>query len=291
MRPVQGISFQTTYGWAKTLGLVPQGWTNPLDRDADYTEAYLSVKHDLHTNGTFELPFGPNKLFLGNSSGWLARLTERWQMSVIYNAFSGNPRTVIGAHMFYAVGEQTLDRGQSRLDIVSPLFDNRMKGHAQWDGPTNDTGTYYGDKFMFVPDPQCALTNKNDSMGFNLFTNGSCTLNALAIRNSDGTPGAILLQNPLPGHKGNMPLSLRSLGKWRFDMNLGKTFRLTESKSLQVRFDATNVLNHPDLSDSQPQTGQNINDAGIVFGRIPDKGGSLTGSTPRRLQAQVRFTF
>ena len=88
-----------------------------------------------------------------------------------------------------------------------------------------------------------------------------------------------------------MPLSLRSLGKWRLDANLGKTFRLSESKSLQVRFDATNLLNHPDLSDSQPQTGQSINTAGVVFGRIPDKGGSLTGSNPRRLQAQLRFTF
>jgi hypothetical protein len=291
MRPVQGISFQTTYGWAKTLGLIPQGYTDPLDRDADYTEAYLSVKHDLHTNGTFELPIGPNKLFLGNSSGWLARLTERWQISVIYNAFSGNPRTIIGAHMRYAVGEQTLDRGQNRLNIVSPNFDNQMKGHAVWNGENNDTGLYYGNKFTFVQDPQCALTNKTDSMGFNLYTNGSCTLNALAVRNPDGTPGEIMLQNPLPGGVGNMPLSLRSLGKWRLDMNLGKSFRLTESKTIQVRFDATNLLNHPDLSDSQPQTGQNINDAGLVFGRIPDKGGSLTGSSPRRLQGQLRFTF
>ncbi len=291
MRPVQGISFQTTYGWAKTLGLIPQGYTDPLDRDADYTEAYLSVKHDLHTNGTFELPIGPNKLFMGNSSGLVARLVERWQMSVIYNAFSGNPRTIIGGHMRYAAGTQTLDRGQNRLDIVSPDFDNQMKGHAQWDGPNNDTGTYYGDKFTFVPDPQCALTNKTDTMGFNLFTNGSCTLNAIATRNPDGTAGPIMLQNPLPGGVGNMPLSLRSLGKWRLDANLGKTFRISESKSLQVRFDATNLLNHPDLSDSQPQTGQSINTPGVVFGRIPDKGGSLTGSNPRRLQAQLRFTF
>lgn len=166
-----------------------------------------------------------------------------------------------------------------------------MKGHAQWDGPNNDTGTYYGNKFTFVQDPQCALTNKTDTMGFNLFANGSCTLNAIAIRNPDGTAGPIMLQNPMPGGVGNMPLSLRSLGKWRLDANLGKTFRISESKSLSVRFDATNLLNHPDLSDSQPQTGQSINTPGVVFGRIPDKGGQLTGSNPRRLQAQLRFTF
>ena len=68
--PYKGISFQTTYGWAKTLGLIPQGYTDPLNRDADYTEAYLSVKHDFHTNGTFELPIGPNKLLWVTAPVW-----------------------------------------------------------------------------------------------------------------------------------------------------------------------------------------------------------------------------
>ena len=291
LRPVQGISFQTTYAWAKTMGLPTSGYTNPLDRNADYAEAYLSVKHDFHTNGTFELPLGPNKLLFRNSTGWTARLLERWQISMIYNAFSGNPRTLIGGHMLYAGGLQTLNLGQSRLQIVSPDFDLQTKGKAAWDGPNHDTGTYYGKQFILTPDPQCALTNNTDTMGFNLFANGSCTLNAVAKQNPDGTPGAIMLQNPLPGQVGNMPLSLRSLGKWRLDANVGKTFRISESKSVAIRFDATNVLNHPDLSDNQPQTGQSVNTPGVVFGRIPDKGGSLTGTTPRTLQGQLRFTF
>jgi hypothetical protein len=291
LRPVQGISFQTTYSWTKTLGLVPQGYTDPLDRDADYTYQYLHVQHDLHSNGTFELPIGPNKLLFGNTSGWVARMIERWQMSVIYNVFSGNPRTLIGAHMRYATGLQTLDQGQNRLNIVSPNFDNEMRGHAEWNGPNNDTGTYYGDRFVLTPDPQCAITNVTDSMGFNLFANGSCTLNAIAVRNPDGTAGEIMLQNPLPGGRGNMPLSLESPGKWRLDANLGKTFRISESKSLTVRFDATNLMNHPDLSDFQPQTGQSVNTNGVIFGRIPDKGGSLTGGLTRRIQGQLRFNF
>jgi hypothetical protein len=291
LRPVQGISFQTTYAWAKTMGLPTSNYTNPLDRNADYAEAYLSVKHDFHLNGSFELPLGPNKLLFGNSSGWAARLMERWQVSMIYNAFSGNPRTLIGGRMLYAGGTQTLNFGQSRLQIVSPEFDLQTKGQARWDGPNNDTGTYYGKQFILTPDPQCALTNKTDTMGFNLFANGSCTLNAVAKQNPDGTAGAIMLQNPLPGQVGNMPLSMRSLGKWRLDANVGKTFRISESKSVAIRFDASNVLNHPDLSDNQPQTGQSVNTPGVVFGRIPDKGGSLTGTTPRTLQGQLRFTF
>ena len=295
LRPFRGFSAQTTYIWAKTLGLVIGGYTDPLNRNADYAPPYQAVKHDLRTNGTFEVPIGPNKLLFANSSGWAARLIERWQMSFIANASSGNPRTIIGAPMFYATGNQNLDAGQNRVNIVSPLFDQSMKGHVLWNGPNNDTGTYYGsNKFTNVPDPQCALTNKTDTLGFNLFANGSCTLQALAVKNADGTTGPNLLQNPLPGTRGNMPFSLEAPGKWKFDINLGKTFRVTESKSLQVRMDAVNILNHPDIVDPDPQTGFSINSPGIVFGRIQTKstgGTGGAGGAQRSFQGQLRFTF
>ena len=106
-----------------------------------------------------------------------------------------------------------------------------------WNGPGNNSGLYYGDQFTFVPDPQCQITNRTDANGFNLFANGSCTLQAVAMRNPDGTTGPIVLQNPLPGHRGNMPFSLEAPGKWKFDANLSKRFRLTESKSLLFRLD------------------------------------------------------
>jgi hypothetical protein len=266
-RPIQGITFQTTYTFSKLLGLVNGtfSYTDPLDRDADYTYPYQNVTHDLRTNGTFELPIGPNKLVMGNSSGWIARAIEKWQTSVIFNTSSGNPRTVIAGHMFYAGGNQNLDGGQNRADVVSTLFDTHMKGHAEWNGAT---GSYYGvNKYAQVTDPQCSATgpvNHTDTMGVNLVSNagsgsGVCTLSAMALLNPDGTLGPIVLQNPLPGHRGTMPMSLEALGKWRFDANIGKSFRITESKSLSIRMDVTNVLNHPDLIDPDPQTGSSIN--------------------------------
>ena len=290
LRPTQGISFQSTYIFAKTLGIVPQNWTDPLNRNADYAPPYQAVRHDIRTNGTFDLPIGPGRLLLSKSSGWVARLIEHWQSGMIFNVSSGNPRTIIGAHMLYATGNQNLDSAQNRVDIVSAAFDQAMKGNVVWNGPANNSGLYYGDKFVFVPDPQCQLTNHTDSNGFNLFGNGSCTLNAVAMKNADGT-SAIVLQNPLPGHRGNMPFSLEAPGKWKFDANLSKRIRLTESKSLQFRIDAQNVLNHPDVADPQPQTGQSINTGGIIFGQIPSKGGSGSGALPRNFQLQLRLDF
>jgi hypothetical protein len=118
------------------------------------------VTHDWRSNGTIELPIGPNKLLFGNSSGWLGRALERWQL------------------------------------------------------------------------------------------------------------GAIL--------KFEMP------GNIRFDSNLSKSFRVTETKSIQLRFDATNVLNHPNPNPVTPVI--SINDAN--FGYLTN---AKTGN--RTFQGQLRLSF
>jgi hypothetical protein len=62
---------------------------------------------------------------------------------------------------------------------------------------------------------------------------------------------------------------------------LSKTFRITESKSLQIRVDATNVLNHP--TPNAP----NLAVSGTTdFGQI-----SAKGTQTRNFQGQVRFSF
>jgi hypothetical protein len=90
---------------------------------------------------------------------------------------------------------------------------------------------------------------------------------------------------------GNAPFTLEAPGKWKFDANISKSFRLSESKSLQLRVDIENVLNHADVGDSQPITGQSINTDGIIFGQISSKGGNGSGASPRAFQGQLRFTF
>jgi len=116
--------------------------------------------------------------------------------------------------------------------------------------------------------------------------NGSCTLDALALRNPDGTAGQIVLQNPLPGHRGTLGRNTIELpGTRQFDANLSKTFRITESKSLQFRMDATNVLNHPNVNNPNLDLTNSTN-----FGQISSKQTNPV-SNPRQFQAQLRFNF
>jgi len=280
LRPTYGLSWQTTYTFSKNLGISGTA-TDPTDRNGDYTYTNNDRKHEFRSNGTFELPVGPNKLLFGNSSGMIARAIERWQTSVIFNWNSGSPQDItmtsgiLNFANFYANGVP---------DKVGAF--PATSGTVRWDGLNNSAGnahggTYFGgpNQFVSIDDPQCAAI-KTDSMGFNMNTNGSCTINALALMNPDGTTGPIIFQTPQPGRRGTGGQNtMRNPGNWSFDANLSKTFRVTESKALQVRIDTTNVLNHP------APGGPNLNIFDGNFGNITTKTGN------RAFEGSLRLTF
>jgi hypothetical protein len=258
------------------------GYTDPLQRDADRQRG-IDNEHNLRMNGTFELPIGPNRLLLGNSSGWLARAIERWQASFILNMSSGQPSSIGGAGtMRYANGR-----------FVATEYWAVPKGQAQWDGPNNNTGRFFGDRFVTVRDPQCANTAVVAATLASF-----CTLNGLAERVEPGSPGGTVapdgstirnvLVNPLPGEFGTVgPRILDSWGQFFLDANIQKTFQISESKSLSLRLDSTNILNHPQLATP------NFNVGNTAFGNIASKGGALFAGPPvqRNFQGQVRLTF
>ena len=262
MRPIQGLSFQGTYVGSKALELSgssylgPTRFTNPTDRNMDYTLNANNVTHDFRSYGTFELPFGPGKLFFRNTSGVAARLLEGWQTSFIVNLSTGQPLTVAAGNMLYTNGVP---------DVVG-AFPNG--GRVQWNG---DFGNYYADgAFGKVADPQCSLVAVD--------LKPYCTLQAV----TNAKTGQIVLQNPQPGTRGTLGRqTLEMPGQWSFDTAMSKTVRIRETKSLQIRLDATNILNHPipnapnvDLNSSNP------------FGFIQSKGDQI-----RQFKGQVRLTF
>ena len=226
VRPTPGTSVQATYTWAKSMELPGTGWTDPLDRDADYRIASNNRGHELRMNGMFELPMGPNKLVLGNSSGALARVIENWRVSWTANVFSGAPATI---------GAQSMLYGNGTPDVVGPWDVNGGKVHwGENIGGQGLGGTYFGSvgTYKVVTDPACApggLLDTTDKMGFNIrtgVTNG-CPLTAIADSSNQ-----IVLQNPAPGKRGTLgQQTIIGPGSWTMDGSLSKQFRITESKS------------------------------------------------------------
>jgi len=269
MRPTQGLSFQTTYVWSRALQIAPSGYTDPLNRDNDYILAPTHVTHDFRSNGTFALPIGPNKLLFRNSSGWLARTVEGWQASFIVNLNAGTPTSITSSYLQNGTtASPTGLYANSVPDVVGPVPVKDF-GKVRWDG---NYGSYFEpNRFTKVVDPQCG------AVGADL--KPYCTLQAVA----DVKTGQILLQNPKPGTRGSLGQQTMELpGQWSFDAAMSKLIRIQESKSFEVRLDATNVFNHP--VPNSPTL--NINDNVNAFGFIQSKGNQI-----RQFKARLRFNF
>jgi hypothetical protein len=266
LRPTRGLTNQLTYTWSRNLGagfpgadLLGQVFTDPLDRHGDYALLPDTRVHDVRSNGTFILPFGPNQLFFGSSSGTVARIIEGWQLSWIVNLSSGAPLDVTAQNMLYNNGTP---------DIVGPF--DLTGGEVRFTGATS--GTYFNTAdFTQVRDPQCAGVTTQQAL------RDACTLNAIA----DARTGLPLLQHPLPATRGSLgQRAVYGPGRWRFDASMSKSFRVRESMNVQVRVDATNVLNHPEPANPI----LNLNNAN--FGVI-----SAKSNLTRELQGQLRISF
>jgi hypothetical protein len=174
---------------------------------------------------------------------------------------------------------------------------------VKW-GVKSATGNIEGDyfdrtKWVKVEDPQCfSITAAQNLNGLATGATPRCTLQAIARIVPAGTAGAIanidgngnsgkyVLQNPLPGKQGNLGQNvLRGLPIWRFDSNISKAFKITESKSLQFRLDVFNILNH--AQPGAPNLSINNGTTPTPFGQIASK----NGGTNRYLQGQLRFQF
>jgi hypothetical protein len=263
LRPVRGISTQTTYTWSKNLGVygeVGRNYTDPRDRHSDYAVLPDSRNHDLRTTGTFTLPIGPNRLLFGNSSGTLARILEQWSFSWITNMTTGSPVSIAAQSMLYANGTAL------RVGDFEPTA-----GKVEYFQQGNSIANYFGvGRYTPVRDPQCDLVTTLQTLRDN------CTLNALA----DAKTGQVVLRNPLPGERGMSLNTAEAPGRWRFDANLAKSIKMSETKTLQLRFDARNVLNHAEPTNPV----LDINSAN--FGQISSK-----NTQHREFQGQLKLLF
>jgi len=217
-----------------------------------------SRTHDFRTNGTFALPIGPNKLLLGNSSGVWARIIENWQTSWIINLTSGAPTSIAAQSNLYANGTAS---------VVGPFA--KDSGNVEYDSGT--TWNYFPKgAYNVVTDPQCAQVTALQGLS------GQCTLDAVA----DAT-NRVVLQHPAPGTRGTMgQRTVEGPGQWRFDAGLQKSFKISESKTVQVRMDARNILNHPE--PNAPTLSINNTNFGTISGKT---------NLHRQFQAQLRLTF
>jgi hypothetical protein len=264
LRPTAGVSFQSTYTWSKNLG-VTGTYTDPFDRAADYSLLPSNRAHAWVTYGSYDLPFLKNQ-----TSGLVKRLLDGWQTSWITRVQSGQPLSITAQSMLYANGVPDVV-GNFDFNDVGTLWPHGAK-----------QGDYFSNKYVAVRDPQC---NNVATVLQSL-----CTLEAIALASD---PTQLVFATPAPGKQGNFGRNrIVSPTRWFVDMAISKYIRISEGKSVNIRVDATNILNHPTESGTLGSSGMRlvfptppITAIGATFGDLPYKVGGRT------FQFMARFTF
>ncbi len=281
LRPTHGIYFQTTYTWSKNMGNSGGLSPDPRNLRTGYVLLDSDRPHNWVTYGTFDLPFGPNRLIGSKSKGALAKTIGGWQVGWITTVQSGAPLNLTTGTAGTTSNSFCGLYGNCTPDIVNGGIDPAAVAVSWPNGAAN--GSLFANRYTFTKDPQC---NSIDGSIQSL-----CTLQAIV----DSKSGNIVLMNPTPGKQGNMGYnSYRNLVRWNVDMSLSKTVAISESKSFRLRADITNVFNHPFASGTLGSSGTRV-----TFPTAPSM--NVNGTTPigqysykvggRTLQAMARFDF
>jgi hypothetical protein len=204
------------------------------------------------------LPFGPDRALLPGATGVLARLVENWQLGGILQWMSGVPLTLTTN-----TATLTFDRGAATPDIVGdfPKSTGKVTRIAK--------GVTYFHGLRQITDPAGA--------GVATLQGTQARYNRFAIADSGGN---LLLVNPAPGTLGNMGRDwVEGPSFLKLDMNLVKRVRIDETKELELRVDAINILNRPSFGN--PNVDINSPDFGLIT--------SASGARQFVLNARLNF--
>ncbi|MFL6308266.1 MAG: TonB-dependent receptor domain-containing protein [Candidatus Sulfotelmatobacter sp.] len=215
-----GLNFLFAYTYSKVRsdaldllnGFAGNGYRAPyipgMGIHADYGLANFDIRNVLHFSGTYELPIGKGKKFMGNAGGVSNAVLGGWAL----------------------VWASTLQGGQPfKIDCPSATaagancYSFLVPGHSP---RTSFQKTSDGNVRMLDP----AAFAQPCEVG------------------SPGTPNFCVPEPGVLALGGGQPTQIEGPGYHRLDLSLFKNFQLTERTRLEFRSEFFNILNHPNFN-------------------------------------------
>jgi hypothetical protein len=282
-RPTGGLSFALNYTFQKVLADTTQETQTNVDPFLDNANLRLNYArpdydrtHTINGNMNWELPFGRGKHWL-NDGGVASKIFGGFQMTNIVNISTGEPTSIRDAGLG-AITRGTLNRSaRSALQpATSSLTPNEIKKLI---------GVFRTPNGIFYIDPsvlQAIASNGATSRVVDLTQPLPAGFTITSIRGA-GFSGAKFSLNA-PGSTGNLPINFIN-GPMYFNWNMGvfRNFKIGETRNLQLRFEAFNVLNRANFFIGESSGLFNVNSTS--FGRI------TSTYDPRIIQFGARFDF
>jgi hypothetical protein len=250
-----GLTFDVNYTWAHSLddisdalGVLINDSAEPLDGSKPISfnraNSQFDVRNRVVLSYDYEIPFA--KRF----HGWKKYLLDGWGQSGIFSSQSGLPTTVFAAPISLCASGQTL--------AACP--------------PQNIVG---------ISDLLLNGTNNGNS-AVNTTVNGDATqLHPVPFFPTYTVPTTLPISEPLLEHNGTSGRNhLRLDGQTDFDAAFSKSFKFTENKHFQLRWEIFNALNHPNFAGYQN-----------VFGGSQFNTYTSTATNMRQMQVSAKFLF
>lgn len=280
----KGLQFQFSFTWSRLMdtgsdlftgSTTTGGYSQPFYFQSNNQPKFAygpgAFDHQKNFKGIFiyELPF------LKNQQGFLGRVLGGWQLSSFYQGYSGHPIDVYSSRGRY-VGNALDPNG----------FKENIGGDYNLDGVLNDHPNFIGSSAGAVyshGSPADGIFIDNNLIGCGFPGAKSTNVAACNAAYGVGTPNSLFVSPSGYGIRfGDLGRNLFR-GPWfnGLDGAMLKNFKVTEVVKLQLRFEALNLINHPNFD------GINTNLNSGSFG----KAGLLVGTPSRRLQLGVRIQF
>ncbi len=212
-RSWHGLQMDANYTWSHTLGIATQNnWQGQgavftlRDMRLSYGPTLFDLRHVIHINGTYDLPFGKGKEF-ANRGGALDRVVGGWTVGTIFTFQTGTPFLLAGGgNTFndYADGGVTLT-GVTASQLQSSIGTYRIPGTTQV--------AFINPKYLASP------------------TGGGANP---AFINQNTTPGTIGQRVWLYGPHNTYD-----------DVSITKNFPITERFRFSLQAEMLNAFNHP----------------------------------------------
>ncbi|MEG9435161.1 TonB-dependent receptor [Edaphobacter sp. HDX4] len=276
-----GVSFLITYTFAKTMSdagdLLNGGsvsgyraaWVPNFGPHFDWGPANFDIRHVFHLSGSYELPFGKNKMFLANSGKVTNAVLGGWAVNGIATLQGGQPITLSCP--------SSTTSGTSCYVLKVPGQSQKLGLHRDSSGALS----WFGNPAAFTQ--PCPLVSDPQHPGGppipGTLSTG-CVPYAYTSPFILGSPGSASTVGP---------------GFHRFDFSTFKNFPIHEAVSLQFRAEFFNIFNHPNFN--APNFGGNgvtaVGGSGTytnaAFGRI----GSTRDAPfdPRQIQFALKLYY
>src|SRR5262249_42640333 len=182
-----GFQNSFSYTYSRTIGEndndAALNYLNDRNRSTMKSLLGFHRTHDFRSNGTYELPFGPDRMFLKTAPGWVSRIVERWQLGGIFGFSSGAPLSITVANTTTPTGTASFNQFVTGPPVIVGNFSKSTGSITEQPGGVVN----YFAGLKQIQDPAFSgITTAQSLQG--AFSN-------FAIADANGKP---LLMNPTP---------------------------------------------------------------------------------------------